>query len=168
MVLYRPGNKEDFDQLYRATYQRIFATLVMILKDRPAAEDATQEAFLRAFRAWKSWKQDAPAEAWVHRIALNVAFTKRRREQFQEVGKLVLRLGRPDDLDPTAGARPDLRQELRALPPKQAAAIVLRHLHGYTNREIALTLGIPERTVASRLAAAKARLKVRLGGQIEK
>jgi RNA polymerase sigma-70 factor (ECF subfamily) len=168
MVSYRPGNKEDFDQLYRTTYQRIFATLVVILKDRPAAEDATQEAFLRAFRAWKSWKQDAPAEAWVHRIALNVAFTKRRREQFQEVGKLVLRLGRPDDPDPTAAVHPDLRHELRALPPKQAAAIVLRHLHGYTNREIALTLGIPERTVASRLAAAKARLKVRLGDRIEK
>ena len=136
MVSYRPGNKEDFDQLYRTTYPRIFATLVMILKDRPAAEDATQEAFLRAFRAWKSWKEDAPAEAWMHRIALNVAFT--------------------------------LRQELRALPPKQAAAIVLRHLHGYSNREIALTLGIPERTVASRLAAAKARLKVRLGDRVER
>lgn len=168
MVSYRPGNKEDFDQLYRETYQSIFATLVMILKDRSAAEDATQEAFLRAFRAWKSWKQDAPAEAWVHRIALNVAFTRRRREQFQEVGKLVLRLGRPDDRDPTEGIHPDLRQELRALPPKQAAAIVLRHLHGYSNRQIALILGIPERTVASRLAAAKARLKVRLGDWAEK
>jgi RNA polymerase sigma-70 factor (ECF subfamily) len=168
VVSYRPGNKDDFDNLYRATYPRIFATLVMILKDRPAAEDATQEAFLRAFRAWKSWKQDAPAEAWVHRIALNVAFTRRRREQFQEVANLVLRLGRVDDPDPTASADPDLRQELRALPPKQAAAVVLRYLHGYTNREIALSLGVPERTVASRLAAAIARLKVRLGDRIEK
>ena len=167
MVSYRPGNKDDFDNLYRATYPRIFATLVMILKDRPAAEDATQEAFLRAFRAWKSWKQDAPAEAWVHRIALNVAFTRRRREQFQEVANLVLRLGRPDDPDSVASEHPDLRQELRALPPKQAAAIVLRYLHGYTNREIALSLGVPERTVASRLAAAKARLKVRLGDRIQ-
>jgi RNA polymerase sigma-70 factor (ECF subfamily) len=168
VVSYRPGNKDDFDNLYRATYPRIFATLVMILKDRSAAEDATQEAFLRAFRAWKSWKQDAPAEAWVHRIALNVAFTRRRREQFQEVANLVLRLGRVDDPDPTASADPDLRQELRALPPKQAAAVVLRYLHGYTNREIALSLGVPERTVASRLAAAIARLKVRLGDRIEK
>ena len=168
MLSYRPGDKDDFDNMYRATYPRIFATLVMILKDRPAAEDATQEAFLRAFRAWKSWKQDAPAEAWVHRIALNVAFTRRRREQFQEVGKLVFRLGRPEDPDPAASGHPDLRQELRALPPKQAAAIVLRYLHGYTNREIALSLGVPERTVASRLAAAKARLKVRLGDRIEK
>jgi len=58
---------------------------------------------------------------------------------------------------------PDLLRELRALPPKQSAAIVLRHLHGYTNREIAASLGVPERTIASRLAAARARLQSRLG-----
>jgi RNA polymerase sigma factor (sigma-70 family) len=163
---YRPGNKHDFDQLYRQTYLRIFATLVMILKDRAAAEDATQEAYLRAFRAWTGWKQDAPAEAWVHRIALNVAFSQRRREQVRDVGKLVLRLGRPQEPDPTAGFHPELWRELRALPPKQAAVIVLRHLHGYSNREIAITLGVPEATVASRLAAAKARLRARLGDRI--
>jgi len=49
------------------------------------------------------------------------------------------------------------------LPAKQAAAIVLRHYHGYSNREIAYALGVPERTVASRLAAAKARLRRSLG-----
>jgi len=54
---------------------------------------------------------------------------------------------------------------LRKLPPKQAAAIVLRHFHGYTNREIAISLGVPERTVASRLAAARARLQQLLEGK---
>jgi RNA polymerase sigma-70 factor, ECF subfamily len=160
---YRPGVKADFDRLYRATYQRIFATLMMILRNPAAAEDATQEAYLRAFRAWAGWKQDAPAEAWMYRIALNVAFTQRRRERLHEVGEVLRRLGRPKVPDPTETAEPDLVRELRALPPKQAAAIVLRHLHGFTNREIAAALGVPERTVASRLAAAKARLRSRLG-----
>jgi RNA polymerase sigma factor (sigma-70 family) len=160
---YRPGVKADFDRLYRATYQRIFATLMMILRNPAAAEDATQEAYLRAFRAWAGWKQDAPAEAWMYRIALNVAFTQRRRERLYEVGEVLRRLGRPKVPDPTETAEPDLVRELRALPPKQAAAIVLRHLHGFTNREIGAALGVPERTVASRLAAAKARLRSRLG-----
>jgi RNA polymerase sigma-70 factor (ECF subfamily) len=53
----------------------------------------------------------------------------------------------------------DLATALAKLPPKQAAAIVLRHYHGYTNRAIAQALGIPERTVASRLAVAKVRLR---------
>ena len=160
---YRPGVKADFDRLYRATYQRIFATLMMILRNPPAAEDAAQGAYLRAFRAWGGWKQDAPAEAWMYRIALNVAFTHRRRERLHEVGEVLRRLGRPRDQDPTEIARPDLVRELRALPPKQAAAIVLRHLHGFSNREIAVALNVPERTVASRLAAAKSRLRRRLG-----
>ena len=56
----------------------------------------------------------------------------------------------------------DLAMALAKLPPKQAAAIVLRHYHGYTNRAIAQALGIPERTVASRLAVAKERLRVML------
>jgi DNA-directed RNA polymerase specialized sigma24 family protein len=64
-------------------------------------------------------------------------------------------------------ARDDRREALRKIPAKQAAAIVLRHYHGYTNREIAAALGIPERTVASRLAAAKARLQVELADWVE-
>ena len=142
---YRPGVKEDFDRLYKATYQRVFATLVMILRNPAIAEDAAQEAYLRAFRGWKGWKQDAPAEAWIYRIALNVAFTHRRRERLYEVSEVLKRLGRPRDPDPTDIVQPDLVREMRALPPKQAAALVLRHVHGFTNREIGAAIGIPER-----------------------
>jgi RNA polymerase sigma-70 factor (ECF subfamily) len=164
---YRPGSKEDFDRLYRSTYQRVFATLTIILKGPVAAEDATQEAYLRAFHAWRGWKQDAPAEAWVFRIALNVAFTQRRRERLFEIGAILRRLGRPTEGDPSDSVQSDLVRGLRALPPKQASAIVLRHLHGFTNREIAAALNVPERTVASRLAAAKARLQIELGEQMK-
>jgi RNA polymerase sigma-70 factor (ECF subfamily) len=164
---YRPGVKADFDRLYQATYQRVYATLVVILRDPAAAEDATQEAFLRAFRGWQRWKQEAPAEAWIYRIALNVAFTHRRRERLHQVGEVIRRLGRPREADPTDVSHTDLVREIRALPPRQAAALVLRHLHGFTNREIGAALGIPERTVASRLAAAKTRLRVRLGNPAE-
>ena len=164
---YHPGVKDDFDRLYRATYQRVFASLVLILRNPAAAEDAAQEGYLRAFKAWKSWKQEAPAEAWLYRITLNVAFTHRRRERLNEIGEVIRRLGRPREADPTEVMQPDLVRELRALPPKQAAALVLRHLHGFTNREIAAAVGIPERTVASRLAAAKSRLRMRLGDRFE-
>ena len=162
---YSPGLKEDFDRLYRSTYQRIFATLMLILRNPAAAEDATQEAFLRAFRAWGAWKEDAPAEAWMYRIALNVAFTHRRRERLHEIGEVLRRLGRPKEPDPSELEQTDLIRALHSLPAKQAAAIVMRHLHGFTNREIAAALNVPERTVASRLAAAKRRLRSRLGDQ---
>jgi RNA polymerase sigma-70 factor (ECF subfamily) len=136
-----------------------------LLGDRAAAEDCAQEAFERAFRGWKKWRPDAPAEAWLHRIAINVAISARRRDRLREVGAVLRRIGRPAlPPDPAALAeRSDLFKALRRLPPKQAAAIVLRHYHGYTNREIAESLGVPERTIASRLAAARKLLQVTLG-----
>jgi len=76
---YQPGSKEDFDQLYQETYPRIFHTLATVLGDAASAEDCAQDAFLKAFRAWPRWKADAPAEAWVHRIALNTAFSFMRK-----------------------------------------------------------------------------------------
>jgi RNA polymerase sigma-70 factor (ECF subfamily) len=119
------------------------------------------DAFERAYRSWPTWRGDAPAEAWLHRIAINTAISYQRYARMREVGQLIRRLGRPaPPPDPGSLAeRSDLFSALRRLPTKQAAAIVLRHHHGYTNREIGAALGIPERTVASRLAAAKERLK---------
>jgi RNA polymerase sigma factor (sigma-70 family) len=52
---------------------------------------------------------------------------------------------------------------MRKLPTKQAAALVLRHYHGYTNREIATALAVPEQTIASRLSAARRQLQATLG-----
>ena len=157
----------DFDRLYQATYPRIFRTLASMLGDAAAAEDCTQDAFLKAFRAWRTWRQDAPVEAWLHRIAINTAISYRRRQAVREVGRLVRRLGRPEEdasEDPSDRALGgDLLRELRRLPPRQAAAIVLRHVHGYTNREIAASLGVPESTVATRLMTARRTLQARLG-----
>jgi RNA polymerase sigma factor (sigma-70 family) len=162
---YRPGVKDDFDRLYRKTYQRIFRTLVSITGDPAAAEDCAQDAFLQAFKAWKNWKQDAPAEAWLHRIAINTAISYKRKQKLRQVGELIRRLGRPADPDPSDQAlEGEVMRELRRLPAKQAAAVVLRHLHGYTNREIAAALGVSESTVATRLMVAKRVLRKRLSG----
>jgi len=162
---YRPGNREDFDRLYVAVYPRIFRTLAAMLGDAAAAEDCTQDAFLQAFKAWSRWKRDAPAEAWVHRIAINAAISYRRKQRLREVGEVVRRLGIPAQHDPQEEAlEGSMVQELRRLPTRQAAALVLRHLHGYSNREIAGALGVPESTIASRLMEARRSLRKRLQG----
>jgi RNA polymerase sigma-70 factor (ECF subfamily) len=161
---YEPGSEADFERLYRNTYRRILGTLITVLGDRAAAEDCAQDTFERAYKSWASWRPNAPVEAWLHRIAINVAISDRRRYRLRQVGELVRRLGRPGPApDPTALAeRSDLIRELRKLPTKQAVALVMRHYHGYTNREIAAALGVAEQTVASRMAAARKRLQVTL------
>jgi len=149
-----------------SAYQRVYGTALALLGDRAEAEDCTQEAFLRAYRAWPRWRPDAPAEAWLHRIAINVVISSRRRDRLREISQLVRRLGVPAGaVEPVdVAGRRDLLDALRALPPRQAATLVLRHYHGYTNREIARALGIPERTVASRLIRARSALQRRLPG----
>jgi RNA polymerase sigma-70 factor, ECF subfamily len=161
---YEPGSVEDFDRLYRSSFSRILYTIYAIVGDRAAAEDCTHDAFVRAFKAWKTWKPDAPAEAWLHRIAINVAYNHIRQRKLRDVGELVRRLGRPESgKDPTEVAEDsELFRALRRLHPDQAAVIVLRHHHGYSNREIAFALGSPESTIASRLAKAKERLREEL------
>jgi RNA polymerase sigma-70 factor (ECF subfamily) len=161
---YKPGSREDFDRLYRSAYPRVYRTLSAILSDPEAAEDCAQDAFVQAFQAWKRWRPDAPAEAWVHRIAVNRAISYRRSAKLRSVGEVLRRLGRPGaGVDPAdAATRPDLLTALRSIPPKLAAAIVLRHYHGYNNREIAAALGVSERTVGSRLQQAGERLRAAL------
>ncbi len=158
---YRPGSREDFDRLYRTSYRRVYRTVAAILGDPEAAEDCAQDAFVQAFGAWRRWRPDAPAEAWVHRIAVNRAISYRRSEKLRRVGEVLRGLGRPaPPADPADQAtRPDLLTALRSIPPKLAAAIVLRHYHGYNNREIAAALGVSERTVGSRLHQAGERIR---------
>lgn len=158
---YEPGSEADFERLYRNSYRRILGTLIALVHDVRSAEDCTQETFERAYRNWSKWRPDAPVEAWLHRIAINVAISDRRHQRLRQAGEVIRRLGRPPlGPDPAVVAeRSDLVRAVRKLPAKQAAVLVLRHYHGYTNREIATALGVPEQTVASRLAAARKHLQ---------
>ena len=69
---YRPGSREDFDRLYQTAYPRVYRTLAAILADPAEAEDCAQDSFVQAFQAWARWQPTAPAEAWIHRIAVGL------------------------------------------------------------------------------------------------
>src|SRR6266446_231584 len=92
---YKPGDEADFERLYQASYGRILGTLTAMLGDRAAAEDCAQDAFERAYKKWATWQPLAPAEAWVHRIAINVAVSYQRKMRISEVGEVIRRIGRP-------------------------------------------------------------------------
>jgi len=157
----RPGSREDFDRLYLETHARVVRTLTAVLGDAAAAEDCAQEAFVRAWRAWPRWRPEAPVEAWVYRIALNVAFSYRRRLGLRRLTERLLRpgLGRPD----ARVAASPLRQALAMLPAREAAAVMLRHYHGYSRAETARILGLTERAVSLRISRAQAILVRELG-----
>src|SRR5712692_2163908 len=161
---YEPGSRDDFDRLYRDSYPRIYRTMLAVLGEPAAAEDCTQDAFVLAFRAWARWRPDAPAKAWLHRIAINVAVSHQRKEKLRSISATLRRLGRPPSGPDPAQVALDryLTAALRRLPPKLGAALVLRHYHGYTNREIAAAIGVSERTVNKRLRIAAERMRTLL------
>ena len=166
---YRPGSLTDFDRLYRDSYGKLLATMVgMLGRDWAQAEDTVQEAFLKAFGSWRRWVPDAPAEAWVLRIAINLAISQRRKDKLRSAAELVRRLGRPaPQPDPTETVATPLMAALRRLSVHDAALVVLRHHQGYSNRQIAAALRIPESTVSSRLIAAKNRLRTILQTEVD-
>jgi RNA polymerase sigma-70 factor (ECF subfamily) len=157
----RPGSREDFDRLYLETHPRLVRTLTAVLGDAASAEDCVQEAFVRAWRAWPRWRPEAPVEAWLYRIALNVSFSHRRRAKLRQVTERILRpgLGR---VDVRVSASP-IRDALAKLPPREAAAVMLRYYHGYSRAETAQILNLTERAVSLRLAKAQAILVRELG-----
>ena len=161
----RPGNRDDFDRLYRENYPRLLRTLYAITGDAAAAEDCVQEAFVKAWRAWPRFRPERAPEGWLHQIAVNTAISYRRRLKLRSVGEILRRLGRPPaGRDPgDAATRSDIVEALAALPPRVAADFVLRYHHGYNNREIARLERVSERTVGARLAQARDALSRRLG-----
>ena len=161
----RPGNRDDFDRLYRENYPRLLRTLYAITGDAGAAEDCVQEAFVKAWRAWPRFRPERAPEGWLHQIAVNTAISYRRRAKLRSVGEVLRRLGRPGvGRDPgDAASDSEIVNALAALPPRVAADFVLRYHHGYNNREIARMEGVSERTVGARLAQARDELARRLG-----
>jgi len=157
---YKPGDRSDFERVYLQHYRSVMLTINAMLKNPAAAEDCAQAAFERAWKAWDHWEPSAPPGAWLHRIAINTATSYLRYEKLRQPAELLRRLRptREEGKDPSLDHSP-LMAALHQVPHRQAAALVLRHYHGYSNREIGAALGISESTIASQLAAGKRRLR---------
>src|SRR2546430_8611774 len=124
---YEAGNEADFERLYQASYGKILGTLTAMLGDRAAAEDCAQDAFERAYKKWATWQPIAPAEAWVHRIAINAAASYQRKMRLREVGEVIRRLDRPGPApDPAEGVgHPAIASSPAKLPPERPCRIML-------------------------------------------
>ena len=151
-----PGSDEDFDLLYRLTFDRIRQTCLVVLGGDPAAaEDCAQDTYVRAYRAWPRWRPQAPVEVWLHRIAVNVARSYRRRRMWRHLPLLTDRAARAQPLDETFV----VMRALSTIPIADATALLLRYYHGYSGEEIAAGLGVPASTVRGRIVRARSQLR---------
>jgi RNA polymerase sigma-70 factor, ECF subfamily len=144
------GVADDFDAFYAASYHRVLKQLVLVTGELAEAEDVVQEAFARASVRWERLRRYELPEAWVRRVALNLAAQAARRLRRQ--AKALLRLGPPAPVAELEAAELDLANALRALSLGQRQAVVLHYLAGAPVDEVAVQLGVPVGTVKSRLA----------------
>lgn len=144
----------QFPLLFEGEYVSVFRTIRAMVLNDAEAEDLTQEAFTRAYRARLRYRPTAPAGAWMHRIAVNTAISHLRRQKLARI--LPMRLYQPpDDRDyARSEARTMVEAGLARLSPKLRAAVYLHFFLGYSREEIGHVLGIPSGTVASRIAKA--------------
>ncbi len=152
----------QFPMLYEREYPAVFRTVRAMVLDPQEAEDLTQEAFARAYRARLRYRPTAPPGAWLHRIAVNTAISHLRRQKLARLlpGRLYQA---PDDRAyARSEARTMVEEALGELSPKLRAAVVLHYFHDYSRDEIAHILGIPSGTVASRIAKAMIVMRRRL------
>lgn len=154
--------REEYDVFFRDEYPRVLGTTRMILQDAAAAEDATQEAFIRLHRHWsKVSKYDKP-EAWVRRVAIRIAVREKRKERLRTA---VWSDHEPSYLDVTYD--PDLMKGISSLPGMQRAAVILFYLEDRPLTELAEILDCSSATAGVHLHRARKRLARMLGSSPE-
>ena len=167
-----PANRQDgaepaqaaagaraFEAAVEEHYAGLVRRMVLVLGDPEEAKDVAQEAYLAAFRAWDRF-DGADARAWLHTIALRLAFNRLRgRRRWLAVFR---RLAPAPWVDPPD---PDLWAALRALDARTRSALLLNVVDGYTQAEIGRMLGVAEGTVASWLSRGRATLRQRLADE---
>jgi RNA polymerase sigma-70 factor (ECF subfamily) len=155
------ADTEGFDEFYTATVGRMIGVLFPVTGDLHEAEEVVQEAYARASTRWARLRDyDAP-EAWVRRVAMNLAADRGRRLQRQ--ARALLRAGPPPAVPPASVEALALADALRTLPVHQRQAIVLHHLVDLPLDEVATILGTRTGTVKSWLARGRRALAARLG-----
>jgi RNA polymerase sigma-70 factor, ECF subfamily len=147
---------ESFEATFQDLYPRAIRSVQRLLGDRTQAEDIASEALARAFADWATIEHLPHRDAWVLRVAMNLALDSlRRRVPF-------LRPAAPVDASEVATLRVALWAALRSLPKRQREIIVLRFIAGLNDDEVAQSLDISPLTVKTHRARGLSTLRKKL------
>ncbi len=160
------GDVEAYGEIvirYQALAQR---TAYVILRDADAAQDAAQEAFVKAFRALARFREGAPVRPWLLRIVANEAINRAKASSRHPQVELTAAVAEPDERagSPEAQALASERREmlvraLNGMKEDDRIVIAYRYFFDLTEAEMADALGIARGTVKSRLSRAMSRLR---------
>jgi RNA polymerase sigma-70 factor (ECF subfamily) len=158
------GDRRAFEELFSRHHAQLYRLARRSSMTDQDADDAVQDAMLRAHRGAGSFRHDAAVRSWLHRIVVNACRDRLRRNAIRSTVALDEECCPPLP-DPAARVEAALviRQALLRLPAEQRAAVVAVDMYGYSVAEAAGMLGVAEGTVKSRCARGRTRLGVLLG-----
>jgi RNA polymerase sigma-70 factor, ECF subfamily len=157
------GETGAFETLMRRHYAAVWRIAFLSVRDEMAAEELTQDTFLRAYGALAGWRGDASLRTWLATICRRLCIDRARLKRLETVTA--------PDLEAVAGStsetealadRFDLRAALDRLPADDREAFLLVHHYGYSSFEAATLLGVPASTLRSRVGRARERLAAAL------
>lgn len=171
----RRGDQAAFARLVCATQTHVFNVALSVLGDRQKAEDATQEAYLRAWRALPSFRGESSFRTWLYRIALNTCLNQRRalRGQLRIVDdeapldRLAERESDPATVVLERERNATLWSKVASLPQKYRLVIVLFYQQQLSYTEIADLLALPLGTVKAHLNRARKALAQSMQPQLQ-
>jgi len=169
------GDHDAFAQLAGQAIRSMYATARLIVRDNAAAEDATQEALVNAWRFLSSLRDPDRFDAWLYRLLINACRGQVRRSSRNEVIEIdVADLSRQSgDPGVALADRDQLERGFRRLDAEQRAVVILHYYRGYSVPEVAEIVGIPLGTAKSRIHRATNALRAaldadsRLGSVVE-
>ena len=170
------GDSRAFDLLVRKYQHKIVSVIGRYVSDWSEAQDVSQEAFLRAYRAIQAFRGDSAFYTWMYRIAINTAknylVSQGRRPPTDDIpiDDAVIHEGSLRLRDMATPEREMMRQEIEqtvfstveALPEELRVAITLREVDGLSYEEIAETMNCPIGTVRSRIFRAREAIDTQL------
>lgn len=169
LVLYGHGDPAAARTLALRLTPRVLGFAARMLGDKAEAEDVAQEAMLRLWRIAPGWRQgEAQVMTWLYRVTANLCTDRLRRKR----GVALDAVPEPEDGTPGAEARmieadraAALADALAVLPARQRQAVVLRHIEGLSNPEIADVMEIGVEAVESLTARGRRALAAMLAGR---
>jgi len=174
----KEGNMEAFETLVRKYQQTIYYLCRRMAGSHQAADDLSQETFIKAYFALSQFREQMNFYAWLRKIAVNNSLNYLKAQK-REVPLAETEIRNPDNPTPVHRELPldtlqraeierKFKEALHALPADQKSIFILRFYENLSYKEIAQALNLPRGTVMSRLNRARQKLKSGLADYLKR
>lgn len=155
-----------FSDFMSARSASLFRTAYLIVGDHQLAQDLVQESLIKTYVAWSRLRDVGNAEAYTRRTIVTTAISWRRRKSFHEQPTDLLGDTAVADASDAVTTHAVVVAQLRALPPRQRAAIVLRYYEDLSMAQTAEVMGCSVGAVKSQVSSGLDHLRARFGAGI--